>query len=52
MAQTARISSKSDMIIKEIVTLTGMSKVEIMAWFKIQHAEVTLPEIWRPFHLM
>ena len=30
MVQTARISSKSDNIIKEIVMLTGMSKVEII----------------------
>ena len=30
MAQTARISSKSDSIIKEISTLTGMTKVEII----------------------
>lgn len=30
MAQTARISSKSDNIIKEISSLTGMSKIEII----------------------
>lgn len=30
MAQTTRISSKSDRIIQEITVLTGMSKVEIV----------------------
>ncbi len=33
MAQTARISSRSDSIIKEMILLTGYSKVEI-----IEHA--------------
>lgn len=33
MAQTARISSRSDVIIKEMVSLTGYSKVEV-----IEHA--------------
>lgn len=33
MAQTARISSRSDLIIQEMVSLTGYSKVEV-----IEHA--------------
>jgi len=33
MAQTARISSRSDLIIQEMVSLTGHSKVEV-----IEHA--------------
>ena len=30
MAQTARISSRSDSIIKEMISLTGRSKVEVI----------------------
>lgn len=30
MAQTARISHKSDLIIQELVTLTGSNKIEII----------------------
>lgn len=30
MAQTARISTRSDQIIREIVSLTGMSKIEVI----------------------
>lgn len=33
MAQTARISSRSDLIIQEMINLTGYSKVEV-----IEHA--------------
>lgn len=33
MAQTARISSRSDSIIKEMISLTGYSKIEV-----IEHA--------------